>query len=204
VTNDRRRNAVQGMVELYTVVMGVALSIAVYSVVGTGSGLGGISTSKVFLFGAFLATFFPFHQGALRHLWDAYLENTNGHIRAGALIPDFILLFAHALAFVVLALLVDMPGHFAWALVCLLGIDMAWGIFAYFGASSHGSHGAEGKWSLINAIFVVVGLFYLISNDLFLGSVANPQKVSTLIALGSGARTIVDYVWCREFYFPSD
>ncbi|MBK9067349.1 MAG: hypothetical protein IPL76_10780 [Gemmatimonadetes bacterium] len=54
-----------------------------------------------------MATLFPFYHGALRHLDDAYLENENHHIKRGALIFDFLLLFLHAMCFVVLALLIQ-------------------------------------------------------------------------------------------------
>ena len=200
--SDRRLNAIKGLIELYTVVIGVALSFAVYSVVGSNRGLLGVSVHSVCLFGAFIATLFPFYHGALRHLYDAYLERSNEHIRPAAVIPDFALLFLHALAFVVLALLLDKPGHFLWVLNCILAIDVLWAGFAYFGASSKGTVSAEGRWAVINFVFVVAALFYLILNDIFLGDVADASKLSLLILIACVARSVWDYLWCRSFYFP--
>src|SRR4051812_25371800 len=112
MASERRSNAIKSLIELYTVVIGVALSFAVFGLVGSKKGLLGVSAHSVFLFVAFIATLFPFYHGALRHLYDAYLERSNEHIRPAAVFPDFILLFLHALAFVVLALLLDKPSHF--------------------------------------------------------------------------------------------
>ena len=176
-------NAIKSLIELYTVVIGVALSFAVYGVVGSNRGLLGVSVHSVCLFGAFIATLFPFYNGALRHLYDAYLEGSNAHIRPAAVFPDFALLFLHALAFVVLALLLDKPGQFLWVLNGILAIDVVWAGFAYFGASSKGTASAEGRWAVINVVFVVIALFYLILNDIFLEDVANASKLAALVLI---------------------
>jgi hypothetical protein len=62
------------------------------------------------------------------------VENESPHIKTGALIIDFGLLFLHALAFVVMSLLLSQPGDFIWCLVALLTIDILWGLFAHFGS----------------------------------------------------------------------
>jgi hypothetical protein len=202
MANARRENSVRSLVNLYTVVIGVALSLAVLGVVDEKNGLQHATFSSFLLFIAFVATLFPFFHGALRHLDDAYLENKNPHIKDGALVVDFVLLFIHALAFVVLALLLKKPGQFAWVLVGLIAIDVVWGVFVIFGSSSKGEDRAETKWTVINVVFASVAIIYLVLHDIDLNEVANPVKVAIPVALACVVRSVVDYAWCKNFYFP--
>jgi hypothetical protein len=202
MASERRSNAIKSLIELYTVVIGVALSVAVFGLVGSEKGLLGVSAHSGFLFVAFIATLFPFYHGALRHLYDTYLEKSNEHLRPAAVFPDFILLFLHALAFVVLALLLDKPSHFIWVLNCILLIDVAWASFVYFGASSRETISPEGRWAVINFVFVVLALFYLIVNNIYLGEVKDARSLSALVMVACIARSVWDYLWCRSFYFP--
>lgn len=199
--NKRKENSVRSLVSLYTVVIGVALSLAVVSLVGK-DGLKSTSLYSFLLFVAFIATLFPFYHGALRHLDDAYIENDNAHIKSGALVFDFILLFVHALAFVVLSLLLSQPSHFGWVLVILLGIDVAWGIFAYFAASSPHHMAAETKWAIINFVAVSILVVYLVTNSVRFQQVADPLKLTVILVVVALLRTLADYVWCSKFYFP--
>src|SRR5207253_2832610 len=132
----RMENSVKSLVELYTVVIGVALSLAVVSLIDLNKGLDVITLPSTLLFIAFIATLFPFYHGALRHLDDAYIENDDRRIKDGALVLDFVLLFLHAVAFVVLSLLLKKPGQFAWVLAVVLSIDVIWGVFAHFASSA--------------------------------------------------------------------
>jgi hypothetical protein len=202
MVSERRANTIKSLIELYTVVIGVGLSFAVYGVVGSDNGLLGVSAHSVCLFVAFVATLFPFYHGALRHLYDAYLEQSNEHIRPAAVFPDFILLFLHALAFVVLALLLDKPGQFLWVLDAVLAIDVLWAAFTYFGASSKRGVSAEARWAVINLTFLVISLLFLVLNNIYLSEVEDPTKLAALIMIACVARSAWDYVWCRSFYFP--
>ncbi|MEN9689288.1 MAG: hypothetical protein RI998_1285 [Pseudomonadota bacterium] len=156
------------------------------------------------LFIAFVVTLFPFFHGALRHLDDAYIENVNDHIKTGALIIDFSLLFLHALAFLVLSQLLKKPADFAWLLICLLAIDVIWGIFAFNGPSSHGKLSPEIRWSIINFFFICATAFYLIDNDIYLGWQGSSGKLAVLITIACIFRSAADYLWCREVYFPKE
>lgn len=202
--NKRMANSVRSLVNLYTVVIGVALSLAVVSLIDVKKGLEIVTLSSTLLFIAFIATLFPFYHGALRHLDDAYIENDNAHIKDGALVLDFILLFLHALAFVVLALLLKKPGHFIWVLTVLLAIDVLWGLFAHFASSSKGHFTPESKWGIINFVFVGFSLWYLISNDIFLQELADPVKLAFPIMFVCLLRTLVDYILCKSLYFPKE
>ena len=200
--NKRMENSVRSLVNLYTVVIGVALSLAVVRLIDVNKGLEVITLPSALLFIAFIVTLFPFYHGALRHLDDAYIENDNQNIKDGALVLDFVLLFLHALAFVVLSLLLRRPGHFAWVLVILLSIDVIWGVFAHFASSSKSGLTVESKWSIINFIFVGSAIWYLVAHDIYLEELSDPVKLSIPIAFACVLRSLVDYVWCRTLYFP--
>ncbi len=200
--NKRMENSVRSLVNLYTVVIGVALSLAVVSLIDVNKGLSALTLSSTLLFVAFIATLFPFYHGAQRHLDDAYIENDNAHIKDGALVLDFVLLFLHALAFVVLALLLRKPGHFIWVLTILLAIDVFWGLFAHYASSSSGHFTPESKWGIINFVFVGLAVWYLVSNDIYLQEITDPVKLAIPITFVCSVRTLVDYIWCRTLYFP--
>jgi hypothetical protein len=195
-------NSVRSLVNLYTVVIGAALSLAVARAIDVKAGLTSISSVSILLFGCFVVTLFPFFHGALRHLDDAFVENESQNIKAGALIIDFALLFLHALAFVVLSQLLQRPSHFAWLLIAVLMIDVVWGVFAHYGSSSGSKLSAESKWAIINFIFVGIVAAYLVGNDIFLNYNRDALKLSILLTIACALRSTVDYVWCRELYFP--
>lgn len=200
----RKENSVRSLTNLYTVVIGVALSVAIATLINSEKGLSAVTIPSSLLFLAFIATLFPFYHGALRHLDDAYIENENAHIKDGALIIDFLLLFFHGIMFVLLSLLLNKPNHFGWVLVALFLIDVIWGVFTHFGSSSRTPASAEGRWTILNFAFLAVLGAYLYCNDIFLGSVLHPKKLSLLIAVGCVIRTLIDYVWCKSFYFPKE
>lgn len=200
--NKKLENSVRGLVNLYTVVIGAALSLAVARAIDVNAGLTSIGIVPVLLFVCFVVTLFPFFHGALRHLDDAFIENDSPNIKTGALIIDFALLFLHALAFVVLSQLLQQPSHFAWLLIIVLLIDVIWGIFAHFGSSSSSELSAESKWTTINFIFVAVVATYLIGNDIYLDHKGDTLKLPMLLAIACVLRSTIDYVWCKDLYFP--
>lgn len=197
----KKANAVRNLVSLYTVVIGVALSLAVVTVIDPNAGLSSVDSSSLLLFAAFVETLLPFYHGALRHLDDAYIENPKDAIGDSVLIVDFVLLFFHALAFVVLALLVRQPAQFAWVLISVLVIDVVWALITY-AASSAANRGAEGRWGLINLTFVAIWASYLVANGIWFESQVIDNSLSVLLAISCLLRTVMDYVWCRDFYFP--
>jgi hypothetical protein len=186
------------------VIIGVAISLSAVQMVNRESGIQAIPLSEYLLFFAFIITLVPFYHGALRHLDDAYLENPNPQIRNGALIVDILLLIAHGMVFVVLALLLDKPSEFAWILLGLIAIDVIWGAFVYFGASTQGPGGAEGKWALINFIFVLLSAVMLIILNITFQSDVDATKMSFSVLVACLIRTLVDYIACWDFYFPND
>lgn len=200
--NKRKENSVRSLINLYTVVMGVALSLAITRLVDAEIGLQSVTVSSGLLFIAFIATLFPFYHGALRHLDDAYIENSNRHIKDGALVIDFLLLLLHGIAFVLLSMLITVPNHFAWALVVLLSIDVIWGLFVHYGPSSRDEQTAEWKWTIINFVFVAFAAWYLIAHHIYMAPMSDPLILSIPIAIACTVRTLVDYIWGKDFYFP--
>ena len=201
--NTKLENSIKSLVNLYTVVIGAALSLAIARTINFTTGLTSVSGVSLLLFLCFVITLFPFFHGALRHLDDAFNENVNANIRTGALIIDFALLFLHALAFVVLSQLLQHPLLFAWFLIAVLAIDVLWGVFAHFGSSSPRELSADWKWTIINFIFIGIAALYLVSNDIFLDYNSHTLKLSILLAVACVLRTAADYVWCSDLYFPS-
>lgn len=211
MNSKKLENSIKGLVNLYTVVIGAALSVALVGVIDVNKGLQSIAIISLMLFGAFVATLFPFFHGALRHLDDAYLENASTHIKKGALIIDFTLLFLHALVFLVLSQLLKRPVDFIWVLVGVLVVDIVWGLFAIFGASSPAAANqggkeplsAETKWTIINTVFVALCLLFLFGSKLYPGSEVIEFNHASMILIACVFRSGVDYFWCRELYFPS-
>lgn len=202
--NKKMENSIRSLVTLYLVVIGAALSVAVTGVINPTDGLAAATPTSVCLFVAFLATLFPFVHGAVRHLDDAYLENATDQVKDGVLVFDFVLLFFHALAFLVLSMLLKKPNHFAWGLAAILAIDVVWGLFTHYGASSVRVGSAESKWTTINFVSLALLIIYLVLNDVNLGQVSDPIKLAVPVMFVAILRTIADYVWCRSFYFPKD
>lgn len=198
----KRKNSISSLVNLYTVVIGVALTYSVTGLFQLDSGLKTINKADILLFIAFVVTLVPFFHGALRHLNDSYLENANPHIKDGALIIDFLLLFLHALFFVILSQLVKLPSNFAWVLVVLLSIDVIWGVIAHFAFSASKGFTAESKWTIINLVFVSLSVWYLIANKITLDLISDPINLAIPILIACSFRSLADYVWCKDFYFP--
>lgn len=197
--SDRRKKSVSNLSSLYTVVMGIALSIGISRVVGATDGIASVSMALILLFMAFFVTLFPFYHGAMRHIDDAYIECENPTDKDLILLFDLFLLVLHGIAFVILALLLDYPSQFAWVLLVVLGIDVIWGIFTHFTAPTGDG---EWKWALINGVTVLLGAGLLITFDIYLGEFAYPDKLAFWIFVVATIRSICDYFFCRDFYFP--
>jgi hypothetical protein len=199
--NKRKENSVKSLITLYTVVVGAALSLSIKSLFDSGKGIESITLYSILLFVSFLVTLIPFYHGALRHLDDAYIENENIHIKDGALIFDFLLLLLHGIAFVFLSLLTSKPNQFIFVLTALLLIDVFWGLFAHFGSSSKSKHNAELKWTCINFVSVCFMGWYIHSSGIGIHGVYDDMGISLIIVMTCFARSILDYSWCRSFYF---
>lgn len=198
---NKKANSVKSLQTLYTVVIGVALSSATVNLISSGD-LSKITLQSLLLFFSFSLTLIPFFHGAMRHLDDAYLENKNEHIRNGALLLDFLLLFIHGVVLVILSFFMKNSLTFLIVLLSILTLDVIWGLFAHC-ASASKKNGAELKWVTINSIFVAVFVAYLSHIDVMAGNY-NETNLSVIVSVGCLIRTVIDYSWGWSFYFPED
>ena len=200
-----RRRTVAHLQTLYTVVVGVALAVALTNLIDQQSAVP-IRFAALPYFVAYLFTLVPFYHGALRHLDIAYFETSANSTRPGALMADWSLLFIESCGLLALALLVNRPVPFMFALIALLAFDAVWAFTAHLAFSPRSAVGAaEPRWAKINIVTVLalVGvLVYLDSVDAETKPVDLYRWVLvTAVAVG---RTIWDYVWCWSYYYPHE
>lgn len=204
--NEARTNSVRNLEYLYTTVVAVALSLSIYNLIDTTRGSAPFKLELLPIFFALLVTLIPFYHGALRHLDITYIEEGGKHVRKGALLVDFSALFIESCLFVVLAAFVPRPIYFAWGLVVLLAFDTVWGVTAYLGFSREGRLKPERTWALINFVAVIVISIYLVVLD-FMPSAeiayVSDLKLSVGLLGFSLVRTVIDYIFCWNTYYPS-
>lgn len=197
-------NSVRNLEHLYTTVVALALSLAIYNIIDVTREGVPFKLELVPIFFAFLVTLIPFYHGALRHLDITYVEEGGRHVKKYALLIDFSALFIEGCLFVILSALLSRPLFFVWGLVTLLAFDTIWGVVAYLGFSRMGKSKPELTWALINLVSTIVMSVYLV----VLGFVpsaenANDLKLTVGILAFSLLRTVVDYVLCWNTYYPS-
>jgi hypothetical protein len=121
-------------------------------------------------------------------------------IKNGALLADFLLLFVEGCLFVLIASILPANEKFAWAIVVLLALDSIWGFLAKLAFTGADAQNAERTWALINVITIAAVILFII----FTKQTAKEQAVLFQVGLLTilSVRTIVDYYFCWEFYFP--
>lgn len=92
-----RANSVKQLCDLYNIVIGVALSIAIYGIIDTTKTPIPFKTNNSFSFLVFIIIIIPFYHGAVRHLYITYVEEgSSARIKSYALFLDYIILFLKA------------------------------------------------------------------------------------------------------------
>jgi hypothetical protein len=199
-----RENSVKQLSELYNVVTGVALTLAILKLIDpTAPWLSWLPVKPENGLGflTFIIIMVPFHQGAVRHLYATYIEDErSSRVKRGALALDFFILFGEACLFVAMAELIGKPNLFTTALIALLILDCVWGFLATLAFTGAQAQKAERKWSLINIITVgfLIGLY--IVGPKILG--AWTAEMEILVIVVCFIRTVIDYYSCWDFYFP--
>jgi hypothetical protein len=201
---DARRRSVEHLQGLYTVVAGVALTLAITKVLDENAPMP-VRLDVVPYFVAYLFTLVPMYHGALRHLDITYFEDERIKTRSGALMFDWALLFIESCFLLGLAYLLQKPVAFGWALCIFLGFDCIWAFVANLGFApeANGSR-TEWKWSIINFVavcFLVMALVIAKTVEVRLGLLTSFRWI--LILVVAVGRTIWDYAWCWSYYFPS-
>lgn len=198
-----RENSVKQLSELYNVVIGIALSLAIYNTIDKTAAPIPLKFDTLPNFFTVLVLIVPFYHGAVRHLFATYVEKGGStRIKSGALLADFFLLFIEGCVFVIMASVVSSTITLGWVIVGLLVLDSVWGFLAWLAFTGAQAQFAERKWALINVItaaFLTLGL-------IFLGDRVQdiPTGFQFALLIVASIRTLSDYVFTWDFYFPSD
>ena len=198
-----RENSVKQLSEIYNVVTGVALTLAIMNIVDSNASLIPIKSGLVAInFLTFAAIIVPFHHGAVRHLYATYVEDGgSSRIMRGALALDFFILFAEACLFVALAVLLERANLFTSALIALLIVDCTWGFLANLAFTGAQAQKAERTWSLINLFTAaLLSLLYIFGPKILSGWDIDMEIAVFVICL---VRSIIDYYSSWDFYFPT-
>lgn len=197
-------NSVRNLENLYSIVVALAITLAIYNMIDTTRETVPFKPELLPFFFAFLVTLIPFYHGALRHLDITYVEQGGKQVRKGALLIDFLALFIESCILLALAVLLPKPPFFAWGLVTLLTFDTIWAFIAHLGFSQDVKPKVELRWALINLITAIILSIYLVICN-FVSSATDTidLRLSVGILGFSFLRTIIDYAWCWNTYYPS-
>jgi hypothetical protein len=200
---EAQKNSVRNLQNLYSIVVGLGLSLSIYNLVDTSREGVPFKLELLPFFFSFLLTLIPFYHGALRHLDATYVERGGRQVRSGALLADFALLFFESCILLGLAVLLPIPRFFAWGFVILLTLDTIWGFLVYLVFSQDAKPKPELRWALINFVTAVILSICFVIIDIFPPVAgAGELKLWVIIFSVSFIRTIVDYRLCWNFYFP--
>lgn len=196
-----RENSVKQLSDLYTVVIGLALSLAIFNLVDTSAAIIPLKHSYILNLLTFLCLIIPFYHGAVRHLFSTYVEDGGSkHVKSGGLLADFILLFFEGCIFVLMAASITNTTSLAVLIMGLLVLDSIWGFFAWLAITGAQSQFAEKQWAIINIITAII-MFVLVA--LFEDRLAEIPILSQGILFAMMMlRTIIDYYVAWDFYYP--
>lgn len=196
--------SVDNVQSIYAVIIALGISDAIETLLKTADSTAGeISFAQVrtglWAFIAFLVTVVPFWQGMNRHLDRCYLEKKAGVKQAvllldlGIFLVEAILLFGAGLS------IKSGIATFYW-LAALLSIDMVWAIGSHY-IHSRGTTPHSLKWCLINLCAILAAVLTIVFSckraDLVLS-----QHLPFILMVIALSRTIADYTFCLDFYFP--
>lgn len=188
--------SVDSIQKIYAVVIALAISQAIQSLLKDPSGATDITLQRLSSwlppFVAFLVTLIPFWHGMNRHLDRCYLEKSTGVVQ-GALLFDFVAFFIESSFLFAAAWSIRFGLETFYYLGGLLLVDMLWAFVSHhIHFSGKKSHAV--RWSVINiaAIFIAV----LVVTFPF------SKKPIVLMVLAI-FRFIADYGICWSFYFPA-
>jgi hypothetical protein len=200
---EARKHSVEQLARLYTVVIGIALTLAMRTSITPDQSWPLLRPDCITNLGSFLVLVIPFYHGATRHLFATYIEGGgSSRIKSGALFLDFILLFLEGCAFVVMSSVVADVSKLAWIVALLLFLDSVWGFLAWLAFTGAQAQYSERIWALINVCAgVALVAVLLLAPEKFS---ANGVPGQFVLFAGLSLRTILDYTFCWKFYFPPD
>jgi hypothetical protein len=201
---ESQKNSVRNLEYLYSTVVGLGLSLAIYNLIDTTREAVPFKLELLPFFFTLLITLIPFYHGALRHLDVTYVEEGGKQVRKFALLIDFSALFIESCLLLALAVLMVKPPFFAWGLVALLAFDTIWAFSAHLGFSQDVKPKAELRWTIINLITVIILSVYLVVFDFIPPlTYVSDAKIWVGILGISILRTVIDYWLCWDIYYPS-
>lgn len=190
-----KERSVDSLQQIYAVVIALAIAQAIQSLLKDPVRGTFLEPSQILVglpaFVAFLVTLAPFWHGMNRHLDRCYLEKKSAVVQ-GALLLDFITFFLEAGLLFAAGWSLRSGIYSFIALGALLVVDMLWGFVSHQihfpGQKSH-----VRKWSAINLVAIVIAILL----------VAYPFNPKTIVLMVIAImRSIVDYWFCWDFYFP--
>jgi len=191
------RRSVDALERIYAVVVALAITLAIQSVLFTSEDAldwNRFVRQLPALLG-FVVTAVPFYHGMDRHLSRTYIEKDVPHTKSGFLLFDFCVFFLEACILLMFASLVGIGNEAFICLMALLSLDSVWALAA------HGIHYDTFRdspigWTIINFIAIVVlALIYWTS---WFAESVRPWA----LAIAAFLRAVADYCFCWTFYFP--
>lgn len=205
--------SVENLQQLYTVVIGLSLSLAISNVIYKTQGVISLNShgwpidfGRLLLFFTFLSLVIPVYHGAMRHLDISYIENGIKDSKSGSLILDFIILFIEGCFFLLLSELIPNTVGFLYVIVSLLIVDVIWACIAFFGFSTDVTERKAIKtWGILNFITIILIIFSFIYFD-SLDSMVKPVElyIKVVLFILIFTRSLVDYILCWHLYYPSN
>jgi hypothetical protein len=180
---------------------GVIVALAITTAIGLTISINGIAlspfelnSSYLALFGAFLITIVPFYQGGSMYLLRNYIHSNSPKKKGVALVDFLALSFEGVIFFAIAASIKNLTSFEIWFLLLLI-LDCLWLGFAYLAADKE--EPAPKFWFIINGAMIV---FFIVIYGV---SENNWAQIYSLIFVASVIRTVADYAYCYNYYFPA-
>jgi hypothetical protein len=193
---ESQRRSVEHLQELYSVVVAIALSLAVDRLLPV-SALEARARG-VALTIALLVTLVPFYHGALRHLDEQYGHRTDGAAHQFSVLVDFVVLFLESFVFLALAVSIARPAAFAGFFVALLALDVAWAYLTTRYLVAEPEQPAQQTWLVLNLACASVLLVVLVV--LYGDAWQSPTVLASVVCVTAILRTAFDYGLSWRFY----
>lgn len=200
--NEARKRSVDKLQTLYTIVISLALTESLRSLLAEYPSTGEIAGYQNFLmFFSLVVTVIPIYHGANRYLDATYVTGERSATRA-ALIVDFLALFIEGLGLFALAIFSTDETLFYTGLAILLVFDVIWVGLTYLTTTSVSEDLTNHSvWALINIVAAIL-LLILVWSNLFVTLWSNEVSASIAFLTVTIGRTICDYYLSWDFYYP--
>lgn len=193
---ERQWRSVEHLQELYSVVVAIALSLAVDRLLPASAP--DVRARGVALTIALLVTLVPFYHGALRHLDEQYGNGTDGAAHQFSVLVDFVVLFLESFVFLALAVSIGRPTFFAWFYFALLVLDVAWAHLTMRYLAAQPEQPTQKTWLVLNLVCATVLLVVLVV--LYGDAWQSPTVLASVVCVIAIVRTAFDYGRCWRFY----